>query len=163
MTTRVVNVDDIVYHYTTGMQLRSIVETGEIRPYKSKAHGKRERPAVWFSAHQYWEPTATKGIRSIDGSVRDCTMEEMIDKCGGLARIGLLKTYGHLIRWDEFLKVSGIKSERAKGLAKYGRLIGADPNEWYACTKPVPWSEFLLLDLMWSVKEGWTQWNGQAE
>lgn len=77
----------IVWHYTTGEKFALILADGEIVPAtegldveqtaefiaeleeiiatggaKDVAVPYRERPAVWFSKRQTWEPTATKGI-----------------------------------------------------------------------------------------------------
>lgn len=48
-----------VFHYTTGLKLRAIINTGHIKPSTARI-GPYEKPVVWFSASQRWEPTATK-------------------------------------------------------------------------------------------------------
>lgn len=49
----------VVHHYTTGLKLRSIINSGAIKP--STAHvPAHEKPVAWFSTSPEWEPTASK-------------------------------------------------------------------------------------------------------
>jgi hypothetical protein len=50
---------DTLFHYTTGLKLKQIINSGQIRP--STAHvPPHEKPVAWFSTQDQWEPTATK-------------------------------------------------------------------------------------------------------
>jgi hypothetical protein len=49
----------IIYHYTTGLKLRSIINSGCIKPTTAKIEP-HEKPVAWFSTSPLWEPTATK-------------------------------------------------------------------------------------------------------
>ncbi len=48
-----------IYHYTTGLKLRSIINSGAIKPTTAKIEP-NEKPVAWFSTQDQWEPTATK-------------------------------------------------------------------------------------------------------
>jgi hypothetical protein len=48
-----------IYHYTTGLKLRSIINSGAIKPTTAKIEP-HEKPVAWFSTQEQWEPTATK-------------------------------------------------------------------------------------------------------
>jgi hypothetical protein len=48
-----------VYHFTTGLKLRSIINSGAIKPTTAKIEP-NEEPVAWFSNQDLWEPTATK-------------------------------------------------------------------------------------------------------
>ena len=49
----------IAWHYTTGLHLPLIRESGVLRP-SGVFIGPDERPVLWFSTASYWEPTAAK-------------------------------------------------------------------------------------------------------
>ena len=51
----------IIWHYTTIPNLISILADGAIKPATARVPA-GEKPAVWFSTHQHWEPMATKGM-----------------------------------------------------------------------------------------------------
>ena len=48
-----------VYHYTTGLKLRQIINSGQIKSTTAKIEA-HEKPVAWFSTQDQWEPTATK-------------------------------------------------------------------------------------------------------
>jgi hypothetical protein len=48
-----------VFHFTTGTKLRSIINTGAIKPTTAKIEP-HEKPVAWFSTSPTWKPTATK-------------------------------------------------------------------------------------------------------
>jgi hypothetical protein len=48
-----------VYHYTTGLKLKQIINSGCIKPTTAKIEP-HEKPVAWFSTQEQWEPTATK-------------------------------------------------------------------------------------------------------
>jgi hypothetical protein len=55
----------------------AIVKDGVIRP-ATEGVPPGERPAVWFSIHPTWEPTATKALRDPKtGEVHRATWKEM--------------------------------------------------------------------------------------
>ena len=44
----------VVYHYTTGTRLRSIINSGAIKPTTAKIEP-HEKPVAWFSTQGQWE------------------------------------------------------------------------------------------------------------
>ena len=48
-----------IYHYTTGLKLKQIINSGCIKPTTAKIE-LHEKPVAWFSTSPEWEPTATK-------------------------------------------------------------------------------------------------------
>ena len=64
-----------------------IIESKVLRPADCYI-SPREKAILWFSANQFWELTANKGI--IDGGIRrTATMEETAHHGGGLFRFGV--------------------------------------------------------------------------
>ncbi len=117
----------IVWHYTTSERLAGILAGGAIEP-ATEGVETRERPAVWFSAHLTWEPTATKAVRdTVTGARRRLTHDEMVKL--GLVRIGI--DAARCTTWVQHRKEGGISSAEAKHLVKKGRKMGADPGHWH--------------------------------
>ena len=70
-----------IFHYTTGTRLRSIVNSGAIKPTTAKIEP-HEKPVAWFSTQDQWEPTATKvPIPGMAGQIATAQAQ------GGLVRI----------------------------------------------------------------------------
>jgi hypothetical protein len=122
------------WHYTIGLRASKILADGTIMPATAgvPAH---ERPVVWFSTRQHWEPTATKG-KIVNGVRSEMTLAEMIRDCCGLWRFGI--QIRELLPWRELQTAAGITKETAQRLVRNGRKRGADPACWYGALDPVP-------------------------
>ena len=120
-----------VFHYTTGMKLRSIINSGAIKP--STAHvPAHEKPVAWFSTSPEWEPTATK--TSAPGKLGQLTTAEAQN---GLVRITVPEAcapYGI----QQLPKVAGTSLQAYTGLLLAGLELGADPGAWRFTPSPVP-------------------------
>lgn len=124
----------IAWHYTIGLHATGILRDGVIRG-ATEGVPLHERPVVWFSTRQSWEPTATKGmIDRLSGRRRDATMEEMFAH-GGLWRFGVPAS--ELLPWRKLREAAGITSETANGLLRAAKRAGADPFFWYGSLEPV--------------------------
>lgn len=135
----------LVWHYTSGDCLECILADGEIRVAEGNIEA-RERPAVWFTTRQTFEPTAVKCI-SKNGRLGVATPEEMDLLAGGHARIGVA---ARLVRlgWTYHVNRSGISRRTARALATYGEEIGSEPNEWrvfYGCVPSGMWSRVQVM------------------
>src|SRR5262245_66614315 len=81
----------VKWHYTTGDDLKLILESrslipGFANPFIRKLH----KPAVWFTTNPEYEGTIGKVVVNEFGQkLRDTTKQELIDDCGGIARIGI--------------------------------------------------------------------------
>lgn len=118
----------MVWHYTCDQQFTQIRESGTIRPADEgiPAH---ERPIVWFSKEQFWEPTVVKAKRAADGSVRQLGMDGLIENQILLIRIGVdPETVPHT--WCELKALSGMDSHIARALVKSAKQLGANPSKW---------------------------------
>jgi hypothetical protein len=138
--------EPLLWHYTTATKFREIARSGELRPATAYiAPG--ERPAVWFSTRQLWEPTAAKAFQTPDGSSRLLDMKGMHEHAG-LVRLGVTRAsapYG----WREFVEQSGVPKAMALAMAKAGRRMGADPGDWYVSFDPI-------VEARWAAIQEWT-------
>jgi hypothetical protein len=72
-----------IYHYTTGLKLRSIINSGHIRPTTARIEP-HEKPVAWFSTQNRCEPTATKvPTPGLHGQIETAKAQ------GGLVRIAV--------------------------------------------------------------------------
>jgi hypothetical protein len=130
-----------LWHYTPLERLQPIVLSGVLRP-TAVAIDPGERPAVWFSANQYFEQTAAKMVReATTGTIRTLSMEEMHDLYG-VVRIGVHPSNPRLIGWDGFRRTSGISKTTARALCHLGH-----PHVWFASYTPVPTAEWIAVDV----------------
>jgi len=53
----------LLWHYTKGVHLAKILADGFIRPATAFVDP-GEKPIVWFSTDQHWEPTAAPGKKA---------------------------------------------------------------------------------------------------
>ena len=77
----------LAWHYTTGEKFKAIVTSGYLKPTGILVKPP-ERPVLWFSLNQQFEPTARKAAIE-GGAYRVLSVEETGRHCGGLVRFGL--------------------------------------------------------------------------
>lgn len=124
-------VPDTVFHYTTGLKLRLILNSGQIAP-STAAVPSSEHPVVWFSTSPDWEPTATKSsLPGLAGQVATAKSQ------GGLVRIAVPGSVAPHV-FGELPILAGTTPETWIGLLLAGLELGADPNTWRFSLAPVP-------------------------
>lgn len=124
-----------VFHYAPWSRLRQIVDSGVLLP--SAAGGRPGEPGlVWFSAHQQWEPTATKVVRN-GGAFRTLTFQEHAQTFGCI-RFGLAASDPRLLDWSAACKFAGIGRADRRALEVAGHRKGANPSHWFASPIAVP-------------------------
>jgi len=126
-----------LYHYTSARQhLPAILASGELQ---GRADMAGERPLVWFSAHPFWEPTATKP-RWLAGLVVPQTFEEYRDRAG-CVRFALPADDARLMPWRRACKFAGIPKRDRWAMEGVGVKAGGDPRHWFALAGPAPLAE----------------------
>lgn len=119
------------FHYTIGHHLIGILRDGRIRTTRAGV-AKGERPAVWFSCRETWEPTATKGI-PLDPETGETgptpSIAEMVSLFGPLVRIEVSETDARH-PWADHIRMGNIDLRAADALASIAIEQGADPADW---------------------------------
>lgn len=133
----------LAWHYTTGDAFLEIVKSGFLIT-TSEHCPQHERPVLWFSMNQRWEPTAAKGIVE-NFQRRTASMQENKELGNGLVRFGY--PHSKLIPWVELWKQVGILPAQKRGLEKAGREQGANPYHWYGCFHEIPVDQ-LVVEVM---------------
>ena len=133
-----------LWHYTTGLAIARILSDSVIRQATADVP-EGERPAVWFTYRQTWEPTCNKGILDPDGIRRTLTTTETADECKGLFRIEVapeVAPHG----WPDFVALSGIDKKAARNLAVAARGDRSNPADWRVSFEPIPRSMWRRID-----------------
>lgn len=131
------------WHYTLGTTLIKIIRDGRIKRASARV-ARRERRAVWFSCHETWEPTATKGILTSAG-VRDATIADMVAMGGLLVRIEVSQAAARH-DWHYHRRMSGVDPRAADALENAARGRGSEPTEWRVSYQDVPFSAVISVE-----------------
>ena len=120
------------WHYTKGRHLANILEDCVIRPATLFVPA-NERPIVWFSTNQQWEPTVGP-------------KERLELYAGGLVRFGVdPDTAPH--NWQTLKELSGMSSKEAQRLYRAAIEEGARPGEWWGTFDPVLRSQWVSIQV----------------
>jgi hypothetical protein len=126
-----------VWHYTLPDRAAGIVADGVIS-LATVGVPSGEKPAIWFSARQLWEPTVNKLRELPDGRLVRLTNAEMFALKPW--RFGV--PIARVIQWRELIRVANIGT--ARQLERHGRSLGADPRDWYGSLSPVSVGECVV-------------------
>jgi len=120
-----------LFHYTTGLKLLSIINSGYITPTTAKIEP-HEKPVAWFSTQDQWEPTCTKvPIPGKAGQIMTAKAQH------GLVRITVPATSAPYT-FQQLPFVAGTSCQACVGLLLAGLELGSDPNTWRFTPTPVP-------------------------
>ncbi len=138
----------VVFHYTTGLKLKQIINSGCIRPSTAQVPA-HEKPVAWFSTSPDWEPTATKcPVAGKPGQLIAAKAQ------GGLVRItvpGSVAPYGI----QQLPKIAGTSLGAYTGLILSGLELGADPGAWRFTPTPVPTALFREVEFYDFANDRW--------
>ncbi len=124
-----------VFHYTTGLKLRQIINSGGIKPTTAKIEP-HEKPVAWFSTQDQWEPTASKvPIPGMQGQIETAKAQ------GDLVRITVPGTCAPYV-FQQLPLIAGTKPAVCIGLLLAGLELGSDPDTWRFTPTPVPTALF---------------------
>jgi hypothetical protein len=123
----------LAWHYTVGVNATAILRDGFLRGAIA-AVPTGERPIVWFSMRQIWEPSATKE-KMVAGEQSQMTMAEMIEEGHGLWRFGVPRT--NLLAWKLLQRKAAMSHEWALALMRVAEKAGSNPRYWYGAVEPV--------------------------
>ena len=137
-----------VFHYTTGLKLRSIINSGAIKP--STAHvPPNEKPVAWFSTSPEWEPTATKcSVAGKPGQLITAKAQN------GLVRITVPASVAPHT-FQDLPTIAGTSPAGFMGLLLAGLELGADPGAWRFTPTPVPTALFREVEFYDFATDRW--------
>jgi hypothetical protein len=125
-----------LWHYTSeAHHLPLILRDGSIHP-ATVGIGTHERPVVWFSSRQDYEPTAIKVARDLpDGSSQLGELADQIEAVGA-ARIGI--DPGAALPWARLVKAAKISPTTQRRLIRAARAVGGSAADWFGVVGEVP-------------------------
>ncbi len=139
---------DVLYHYTTGLKLRSIINSGCIKPTTAKIEP-NEKPVAWFSTSPTWEPTATKvPVPGKQGQIITAKAQS------GLVRITVPATCAPYV-FPQLPLIAGTSIKACIGLLHAGLELGADPRAWRFTPTPVPVCLFREIEFYDFADDNW--------
>jgi hypothetical protein len=115
----------MIWHYTHDEGYHGIRRDGFIRPANLYVPV-GEKPIVWFSTEEVWEPTVTKGVEGTDLVLK---MADLVARNIRLYRIGVDSAVAPF-RWSELKLLSGMSSQTGRLLAARAKELGANPSRW---------------------------------
>ena len=121
------------------------MESGVILPATAKVPA-GERPIVWFSSNQEWEPTSTKLYVTNKGSVRRLSKDELEKRGNGLVRFGVTRRTAKL-DWTAIKRFSGMSPGTTRDLKVKGRRLGSKPESWFGSFDAVQRSEWVAVEV----------------
>ena len=137
-----------IYHYTTGTRLRSIINSGCIKPTTAKIEP-HEKPVAWFSTSGQWEPTCTKvPVPGMQGRIETAKAQ------GGLVRITVPGTCAPYI-FPQLPLMAGTSPQTSIGLLLSGLELGSDPSTWRFTPTPVPTALFREVEFYDFANDRW--------
>ena len=137
-----------VFHFTTGAKLRSIINSGAIKPTTAKIEP-HEKPVAWFSTQEQWEATATKvPIAGMQGQIETAKAQ------GGLVRITVPGTCAPYV-FQQLPLIAGTKPSVCIGLLIAGLELGSDPGTWRFTLQPVPTALFREVEFFNFANDRW--------
>jgi hypothetical protein len=137
-----------LFHYTTGQKLRSIINSGAIKPTTAKIEP-NEKPVAWFSTQDQWEPTATKvPIQGTAGQIATAKSQS------GLVRITVPGTCAPYV-FPQLPLIAGTKPSVFIGLLLAGLELGSDPGSWRFTPTPVPTALFREVEFFDFASNTW--------
>jgi hypothetical protein len=137
-----------IFHYTTGLKLKQIINSGSIRP--STAHvPPTEKPVAWFSTQDQWEPTCTKV--SIPGKLGQLVTAKAQS---GLVRITVPGTCAPYV-FPQLPLIAGTSPTACIGLLLAGLELGSNPDTWRFTPTPVPTALFREVEFFDFGNETW--------
>ena len=102
-----------------------------------------ERPVIWFSTRQDFEPTARK-MRMPGRTI--LSVQEMRRYAGGVFRFGIDSTQA--IPWKDLPEATYMASDTMLALASAGKRQGANPSDWFAVVGKLPLTSVAAIETM---------------
>ncbi|MDQ7734992.1 hypothetical protein QT231_20010 [Halomonas sp. SpR1] len=121
------------YHYSALTRFPQMLNSGHLLPY---AGIHLEMPLVMFSAHPFWEPTATKPCRT-ENALVNLKFWEYRDLFGCI-RFALPADDSRLLTWREVCNQVGLSRIDRRKLEAAARKRGGDPKQWFAVPTAIP-------------------------
>lgn len=143
------------YHYTKAVHLPSIINEGKIRTTIVTCD-KNEKPAVWFTSSEEWEPCCNVG--KMDPFTKRFTaisFDEMQENFG-VCRIKISEKLP-TISWAKFKYAGKISDVEHYKMTEFSRKRGGKTDLWNCSLNPVNEEYFESIEML--VDNDWLTWD----
>ncbi len=125
-----------VYHYTIAVKIPRIYQSGGLN-VSTGFVTPPEKPAVWFSTNDQWEPSAAK-MNGVTMKAFDLEQHvRLLGMCRFKTNEKLLPTLREFSRIDHLAEM-GFTPETATPLALAGIMMDGNPVDWWFSLYKVP-------------------------
>lgn len=137
-----------LWHYTFGHKLPLIVTDAALRPNGAKI-APSEKPVLWFSADQVFEPTAVKLVH-VPGKTRLQRLSVLeLHAMVGVFRFGIAAADERLIPWVGLQRRARISKPGVASMLRAAVEVGAKATNWHGTMTDVA-----LDDLVFEAWDG---------
>ena len=143
------------FHYTKAVHLPSIINEGKILTTLVTGD-KNEKPAVWFTSSEEWEPCCNAG--KMDPCTKRFTaisFDEM-QEIFGICRIKISEKLP-TISWAKFKYAGKISDAEHYKLTEFSRKRGGKTDLWNCSLNPVNEEYFESIEML--VDNDWLTWD----
>ncbi len=132
-----------LFHYTFFRQWKMIQASKVVLP-STYPIPKDEKPVVWLSFRQDWEPTTSRTF--VENAQRGtATLNEIVEPEIGACRIEVPPDIAPM-NWRAWRKLSGVKSQTAKRLKELAIRMGGNVNEWRMTFNAIESGDWLAVE-----------------
>jgi len=150
------NPERIIWHYSIGNYLPSLIASGVIRRATAGVIPP-QKPVTWFSLNPTWEVTANKA--PIYSDVPAHVLMDWTHRLGGgLVRIGVELRHAPFGIYD-LPRVARCRRKQVEGLVRIGIRVGAYPSEWRFTPEEVPAELWKCIEI-WNGEGQWVPYDG---
>ena len=165
------SVTDITWHYTDARQLLPLIKSKALKPTMGRIH-RGERPVVWFTRADTYEPMAYPAWRDENGIKRLMASEqEIARRANGLLRIGVAADDPCLRPLREWTNSRRPEHQNlAEEMLNAAKELGSNPiTNWQVSFKPVTQKRWLHLQIAFPEDvedagvQAWNEWDLRAQ
>jgi hypothetical protein len=142
-----------LFHYTTARHIHSIFVDQEIRPATAGVPP-NERPVVWFSFRQDWEPTATPLVGNPQVGFRRCTLSEL-ESTDTPFRIKVEPSIA-AVDWAAWKRKSGVHPKEARKLKAAAEAQDSNVDDYRMSFEPVAFDSWVSVEFY--LDGEWQDW-----
>jgi hypothetical protein len=125
----------IAWHYTTGLKAQHIFNDARLK-LETGPVSSGERPALWFTASDAFEPTAFQAIQRPDGTTHEITtVAEQAAVGQGLVRIAVRTNRLH--PYSAWVEKSGVHPLMQMGMELAAGKAGSNTADWWVSFKTI--------------------------
>ena len=140
----------MLWHYTNGRALADILKHGAIVATQCR-HLPGERPIVWLTLSDDWEPMCNKTMIDPD-TLRYLTLsrEETAAHFGGLARFGISEDHPNVMRCNKVVRKLIADRNGAKSMFHLAERLGSRPeHDWRGSQHEIRVQEWRAVEFFW--------------